>query len=372
MSTKQDVTGIKEDELESKGRASLEAALGQKTQEQKQETKESKEPETSEEPKQTQPQSESKETQDATDSELSKFDNILINTYGFDESEINDKVRKVAKSWAGIQSTATKTKQEAQQYKQYIDQLNDVIESYPSLGQKLEQAVNGQYKENPTSNGEPQQGQPQQPNKGQLDYDDISEDTLVSEGYLSKDGFDGLDEATKMRKIMRAEAKYIADKNVNDFRQQIKQEQQNLQKQKETEQIQKENERRATQGFDEFVANHGVNFAELDDEVMQQIQKKMVVTLDPDNPRMISEDAFEYAAKSVLPKYGVNLQQPVSNGPKKSINQIEDTGKTFSKATKQQGEKTLEDQLRERAQRNASQSVNPKQQFNERYGNVSF
>lgn len=362
--SKEGVTGIKEKELEDKGRASLEAALGQKTQEQETES-EKQEPDAPDEQTQSQTQKEDV-PQDATDSELSKYDNILKNTYGFDESEINDKVRKVAKSWAGIQSTATKTKQEAQQYKNYIEQLNDVIEKYPSVGKKLEQAINGQYQENPVQ--EEPQGQPQ-PSKGQLDYDDVTEDTLVSQGYLSQDELEGLDEATRMRKIMRAEAKYIREKTREEISNDIKQEQQNFQKQQQVEQIQKENEQRATNGFDEFVTKYGVNFAELDNEVMQKIQKRMAVTLDPDDPRKIAEDAFDIAARTVLPQHGVNLQQQVQTSGK-SVDQIQDTGKTFSKATKQQPKKTLADQLRERARQNAAGSTNPKQKFKEKYGNV--
>ena len=363
--SKEGVTGIKEKDLESKGRASLEAALGQKTQNQKQETSQQQEPDTPEEPKQAQQQSD-EPAQDAIDSELSKYDNILVNTFGYDETEISDKDRKIAKSWAEIQSTATKSKQEAQQHKQYLEQLNGVLGQHPSLYKKLEQALNGQYQENPVQ--EEPKGQPQ-PNKGQLDYDDISEDKLISEGLLSKDELDGLDDLAKMRKIAKAQVKYVTQQELQNYSTQIKNQQENLRKQQETQTIKQENEQRATQGFDEFVAKYGVNFAELDDSVMQQIQKRMLVTLDPEDPRKIAEDAFEVAASRVLPQHGVSLQQKVQPSGK-SVDQIQDTGKTFSKATKQQSKKDMASQLRERAIKHAAGSTNPKDKFKQQYGNV--
>lgn len=358
--SKESVSGIKEDQLEKKGRASLEEAFGGQQKE-----IETKEPDTPDEPKQAQQQSD-EPAQDAIDSELSKYDNILVNTFGYDETEISDKDRKIAKSWAEIQSTATKSKQEAQQHKQYLEQLNGVLGQHPSLYKKLEQALNGQYQENPVK--EEPKGQ-SQPNKGQLDYDDISEDKLVSEGYLSQDELNGLDDLAKMRKVMRAEAKYIREQERDNYLNDIKNGQETLRKQQEAQTIKQENEQRATQGFDQFVTKYGVNFAELDDSVMQQIQKRMLVTLDPEDPRKIAEDAFEVAASRVLPQHGVSLQQKVQPSGK-SVDQIQDSGKTFSKATKQQSKKDISSQLRERAIKHAAGSMNPKDKFKQQYGNV--
>lgn len=367
--SKESVTGIKEEQLASKGKESLEKALGKKVDEAKAKAPapepEKKEPETDKkEPESTEP--EQKKAQDA-DNELSKYDNVLINTYGVTEEELEkgispDKARKLAKSWAEIQSTATKTKQEASQHKQVVDNLNAVLQKYPSLYEKLNQAVQGQYEENPTKTEPKGQPQPQ----GQLDYD-VSEDDLIKQGYLKAEELQGLDDLAKQRKLLRAEARYIRETESKNYMNDIKTQQENLHKQQELEQVHKENELRATQGFDNFVAQYGVNFAELDDNVVKQINKRMIHTLDPEDPRKIAEDAFEISAIQVLRKQGLMPETKVKPSGK-DVSQIEDTGTSFSKATKSKQTKSLDEQLRERAAQQFTQSNDPKKQFKQKYG----
>lgn len=340
--SKEAVTGVKQDQLEKQGRDSLEAALGAKVEAQKTE-----EPETApaEEAKQeTQPQD--------ANPELSKYDNILKNTFGFTDEEINDKARKAAKSWSETQSIATKAKQEASQHKQIVDNLNAVLEKYPSLYDQLHLAAKGQYVENPQKQ-EPI-GQPT--NKGELDYD-VSEDELVRSGYLKAEDLEGMDELSKQRKILRAEARYIREQESKNYMNDIKTQQENLRKQQEIQRLTAENKRRAEEGFDNFVRSYGVNFAELEPDVINQIQKRMQYTLDPSNPNLIAEDAFEIAASRVL-----NLTpQPTSQ--KKDVAQITDTGRTFTKATKPEGKTTMADELKKRAYQQFLSNNDPKSKY---------
>lgn len=364
MSNKESVSGIDEKQLESKGKESLEKALNQKVEQSKVEAAPESEPDKKEPEKDSKSQ-EPKKTQDA-DNELSKYDNVLMNMYGVTEEELEkgispDKARKLAKSWAEIQSTATKTKQEASQHKQIVDNLNAVLQKHPSLYEQLQKAAQGQYQENPINQESKDQPQPQE------QLEDVSEDDLIKQGYLKADELEGLDDLAKQRKILRAEAKYIRETESKNYLNDIKTQQENLRKQQELEQIQKENELRATQGFDNFVAQYGVNFAELDDSVVKQINKRMMHTLDPDDPRKIAEDAFEISATQVLRKNGLLPQQKVQPSGK-DVSQIEDTGKSFSKATQSKRNKTLDEQLRERAAQQFVQSNDPKKQFKQKFG----
>lgn len=351
--SKEAVAGIKEQDLAQKGRESLEAALGGKVEAQKTETPTVED--TKKEPETVQPESTAKETPQDADNELAKYDNILRNTFGFNDEEINDKARKAAKSWSETQSLATKAKQEASQQKQIVDNLNAVLEKYPSLYEQLEKAAQGQYVENPSK--EPV-GQPN--NTGQLDQD-VSEEQLVQAGYLTQEDLNGLDEFSKQRKILRAEAKYIREQESKNYMNDIKTQQETLRKQQELTQIQAENKRRAEEGFDSFVRTYGVNFAELDDSVVTQIQKRMQYTLDPSNPRLIAEDAFEIAASQILKSQGL-LNQPVET-QRKSVSEIEDSGKTFSKATKPEVKGTMADELRKRAYKNFTENNDPKSKY---------
>lgn len=351
---KEAVAGVNEQDLAKKGRESLEAALGSKVEAQKEESP-PEEKESKKEPETVKPESTAKETPQDADNELAKYDNILRNTFGFNDEEINDKARKAAKSWSETQSLATKAKQEASQQKQIVDNLNAVLEKYPSLYEQLEKAAQGRYEENPKQ--EPK-GQPN--NTGQLDYD-VSEEQLVQSGYLTQEDLNGLDEFTKQRKILRAEAKYIREQESKNYMNDIKTQQDTLRKQQEQTQIQSENKRRAEDGFDNFVRAHGVNFAELEPEVVSQIQKRMQYTLDPSNPQLIAEDAFEIAASQILKSQGL-FNQPVET-QRKTVSQIEDSGKTFSKATKPEVKGTMADELRKRAYKNFTDNNDPKSKY---------
>lgn len=353
--SKEAVTGVKEDQLAQQGRESLEAALGGKVEAQKQAdpTPQAK-PETKE-PEVVKAESAEQGKPQDVDSELSKYDNILKNTFGFTDEEITDKSRKAAKSWSETQSLATKAKQEASQHKQVVDNLNAVLQKYPSLYEQLEKAAQGRYNENP------QQEPKGQPNKaGQLDYD-VSEEELVRQGYLNAEDLQGLDELAKQRKMLRAEAQYIRKQESENYANDIRTQQDNLRKQQEITQIQTENKRRAETGFDEFVRSHGVNFAELEPEVVAQIQKRMQYTLDPENPRLIAEDAFEVAASRILGQRGLLNQSTPTQ--KADMSQIEDTGRTFSKATKPEGKLSMDAELRKRAYQNFTSNNDPKSKY---------
>lgn len=358
--SKEAVTGVKEDQLAKQGRESLEAALGGKVEAQKAQETKKEETEVKKEPETAKVESVDKDKSQDADNELSKYDNVLMKTYGVTEEELEkgispDKARKLAKSWVEIQSSTTKTKQEASQHKAVVDNLNAVLQKYPSLYEKLEQAAQGRYDENP------QKESKEQPNKaGQLDYD-VSEDELVQQGYLNAEDLQGLDELAKQRKILRAEAKYIREQESKNYMNDIKTQQENLRKQQELTQIQAENKRRAEEGFDEFVRSYGVNFAELEPEVVSQIQKKMQYTLDPSNPKLIAEDAFELAASQILRQRGLLNQSAPT--PKADVSKIEDTGRTFSKASKPEGKLSMDAELRKRAYKNFTSNNDPKSKY---------
>src|SRR5690625_4812612 len=242
------------------------------------------------EQKQTETPETATQDQDAgNEEESTKYDNILRQNYGFSDDEINDKARKIAKSWTHVQAMAVKNKQEAQQYKSVVENLNSVLSKYPSLYEKLEQAAKGQYTENPEPKETVTTVQPK--NMGELG-DDVSERDLIEGGYITAAELEGLGEYARQRKLLRAEAKYIREREVNNYLNDIQTKQDTLAKQQEAERLRAENERRLSDGFDNFLAKTGVNFAELDQNVVDLINKRVAYTRDPNNPQLIAEDAF--------------------------------------------------------------------------------
>lgn len=347
--TKEQFQGQQTKDLETKGREELEKALNNKKEQHKPEPEPEKKQEQKTQEKEVKP---SKEVQDANDEEDVKYDNILKNTFGFGDGEIDPKARKLAKSWAEMQSMTTKTKQEKQQLEQVVNGLDSLTKKYPKLYEDFKRASEGRYEEeNPSQ--EPS-GQPDI--KGQLEDDSVTEEQLIKSGYLSKSEIEGLDELAKQRKIFNAEAKYIRQQEREALKKELRSERDNLRKEDEQNRITQENKRRAEEGFDKFIRETGTNLSEVSDEEYQKIQRRMLTILDPDDPRMIAEDAFEIAAERVLGVQKQPQQQRSSN-----IDELEDTGVTFNRQqTRQKGKVSLEQQLRERAVENFHSRGNPK------------
>ena len=312
-------------------------------------------------PQQTAPPETATQDQDAgNEEESTKYDNILRQNYGFSDDEINDKARKIAKSWTHVQAMAVKNKQEAQQYKSVVENLNSVLSKYPSLYEKLEQAAKGQYTENPEPKETVTTVQPK--NMGELG-DDVSERDLIEGGYITAAELEGLGEYARQRKLLRAEAKYIREREVNNYLNDIQTKQDTLAKQQEAERLRAENERRLSDGFDNFIAKTGVNFAELDQNVVDLINKRVAYTRDPNNPQLIAEDAFDLVGPSVLAQAGIQLTQPQTTTRVDNKTTIQDTGTSFSKNSPPSKRKlTLSEQLSERAN-NRYISTQPRSKF---------
>lgn len=357
-------------ETQNQGRESLEKALDQKKQQQAQSSNETEtqneqsQQETQETNTQQQQVEKSDESQDAD--ELSKYDNVLKNTYGVTEEELEEgvspeKARKMAKSWSEMQSTTTKTKQQKQEYEQTVNAINQLMQQDPSLYEHMQAVKNGNSYENPNQ----QESITEQPadNKGQLDSESVTEDTLVKEGYLDSSELQGLDELARQRKVARAEIQYEKDKTLSEFRNGLKQEQENLQKQQEQKQIKQYNKQKLEEGFDQFVADTGYNLAEVPDEVFNEIKNEAFYDRQGQDPRKIKEDAFPVAAKRVLRRRGMwdsNTQQ--TQAAKRQT--MEDTGVEMNQAQQKQSKLSPSEELKKRAKQNASSGlVDNKAQF---------
>lgn len=303
------------------------------------------------------PQEDKAETQDA-DPNVDKYKNLLVNTFGFDEGEITEKDIKLAKSYAEAQSGMTKSRQEALDYKQTVDGLQQVFKKAPSLYEQLVAVAQGKEPENLSTEENRKSDNSQ--NIGQLEQNStVSEQELIQGGYLSKEDLNGLDDLAKERVLAKAELRYDKDKLRQEYRNELQQERKTVQEQAQQEQAQAANRQRVDKGWDDYVMNYGVNFSEVSDDQLQQIKQNVQYIRDPQNPNLISEDAVEIAANRVLGNSVANKNPVKPSG--KTVEGLTDSGKSVSKSRgNASGEKTQEEQLRQMAIDNFRNTSNPK------------
>lgn len=281
------------------------------------------------------------------DAETEKLFNLAVNTFGIAENKIDESVLKLAKSYAEIQGVSTRTRQELKQFQNMADGLNKVFEKRPDLYDQMKAVAEGKENLTPeTRNADNSQ------QVGKLDNNiSVTENELIQQGYLSASELDGLDELTRDRKVFKAEMAFEKDRLRAEYRQGLIAEREQLQAQSQQELDTKTNTQREDEGLKNYALEYGVNFAEVSDDQLLQIKQQMQYIRDPQNPKLITEDAFEIAANRVLGKSFGDKKPPVA---RKSVDQLVDSGKSFSRNSQPIGNQVpdLEAQLREKAVQN--------------------
>lgn len=265
-----------------------------------------------------------------------------VNLENVPESE-REGFKRLAKSWMHSQGKNTELRQEAQDYKQKFQQLDQLYQNDPNVRNALDQAFNGNSQDQQEPQGQPDSGS----QESKLDDSDVDEQTLISEGYVDESELNGLDQVSREAKLARAEIQYQKDQEIANFRQELQQERQQVKQEAEQEKLEEINEKRINDSFDRLVQDHGVDMAELDDETYNRIVQRAKHIRDPDNYKLIDEDALIDAAR----KEGQIKQTEASEEQtSQDEEQLQDTGFNYNeRKTENQTPQDIEAQLEQRA-----------------------
>lgn len=390
MPEAQATKGITTNDMEQQGRKNLEQALAgareqsapedeqgnegqgqQQAQSQSQDAQKQGETQQKQETSQQQQQQEAQQSDSAEDAggdnELAEYDSMLKSTFGFNDDNITDEARKLAKSYAEIQSSATKAQQEKKKYQKQLQNVDGLFKKDPSLFEHAQAVAEGKSFENPKQQQDSQSGTTSNQSKGQLNSEDgsVDEQTLISQGYVQESDLEGLDEVQRDKALARAEIRFEKDRTINEIKQSVQEDREQARKAREQQTIQSTNEDRLTNGLDNFVKETGFNLAGLDDDVFEEIQRKAMVDRDPDDPRLVADDAFEMAARRVLTRKGL-MEQNTQQTQQQKKQQMQDTGNSFNQRQRGQQKKDLS-MAEELAERSKKQFYNgnsdPKAQY---------
>ena len=254
---------------------------------------------------------------------------VLANTFGVEYESLPDSARegflKMAKSYREAQGKYTSQSQKLKQLDSTLENFNQFLSKNSDIQKQIQSRLNGNQPEDKDT--------PSKPESSSVGKSvTVDEKQLMKDGYLDESQLTGLDELTRQREVAKAELQYLRDQEIAKFREGLQQEKQKLSEAERAEQVKKTNQNRADDGIDRVVADYGIDFTALDDDVVQAIFNRSMRILDPSDPtgRTIDKDATydatlkELAIRDMLPK-----QQPPQQ--KKTVDGITDTGVQFNK-----------------------------------------
>lgn len=296
----------------------------------------------SQEQQQTQNQQPQQQSQEqGQEEDLTKYDNVVKQTFGIPEDQINDYTRKMAKSWASQQSEYSKLKSQYNQEKQDLDRFNQILESNPDLKEEIQKAKEGKRQQK-QENSQQESQSSEKPKSGN-NSGDVDEQTLIQQGYLTEGDLEGLTELERQNKKFKAELQYDKDQTLNEWQEQRQKAEQEQEQKKTQEQKNQVNQDRANKGFDDLVAK-GVNLSELPDDQFNSLISQMKAYRDPNDMHLLDENALELAAY----KQGLLSQQNMSNDQQQQKT-LNDTGFSTNKQQPSNETKDINQELTERA-----------------------
>lgn len=298
------------------------------------------------------------------DEEQQRLQAIVDKTFGGDPY-------KAVKSWREAQKSFSQMREEFKQVQAERDTINQVMRENPQVAQLFDKAYRGELRQgdniqNFLNESREPQGQPSsysQESKLSAIDEDVSEDTLVREGFLNKRELDLLDYDQKQLELQRAKVRYMyntlprrmAEQASKEYQRQISQYEQDA-KVKEQKRINAEtNKKRYHEGIQKVVDDYGLDFAGQDKELLDEIDKVAMHIIDPSNPYVIDEDAISLATQKVLRKNGRDISPNPYQQKKLEVKEKENSmydKNTFNTNTRNQEKverpKSIADKIRQR------------------------
>lgn len=212
------------------------------------------------------------------------------------------------------------------------DLLNRLKSAYRSLGDVGQQGTGQQSGQQQPAYNDPNQpagqhlthqqgnaqhgstdvGRQSQPNTQNQNTPGVTEQELVTKGYLDPSQKGQVSPVEWREKVIDAKFSYMnSDEYMSQYAQRINQvsqqqyEQQQRQKQllEDAHRIETENKRRITESYDQAVSELNLDLVEKP-ELLEKIKKEMQGFRDPDDGRLFRKDAFTMAARAVLESEG--------------------------------------------------------------------
>lgn len=185
-----------------------------------------------------------------------------------------------------------------------------------TAGQHLIQQGNAQH-------GSTDVGRQSQPNTQSQNTTGVTEQELVTKGYLDPSQKGQLSPVEWREKVIDAKFSYMnSDEYMSQYAQRINQvsqqqfEQQQRQKQlvEDAQRIEAENKRRIAESYDNAISQLNLDLVG-NPELLDKIKKEMQGFRDPDDGRLFRKDAFTMAARAVLESEGGTVQSQATPPP---------------------------------------------------------
>lgn len=318
-----------------------------------------------------------------------KLDNDQKNDYIDNEStdEVDDKNKelfekqfkgdplKAVKSWRETQREYMKLKNSSKEKDEYFNQLSNLVEQYPILGEAIEKAENDEDIESFLASKfqESEQDKPTKQSKSKPnitdDTLDVDEKTLIESGYLDENEKSFANAQDWQEKKRQASIRYMYNELPNKLAKQTAQEYQKqidqLEEKRRKEQIQKKNEQlieeRYLNGIEEITNKFGLDFVNNEEHksLLKEIDRRAASIRDVDNPAVIDEDAVEMATERVLKRNGLIDQVKKQKQPEKP--DLYDKKNNFNVSSKRDSSsgkpKTVADKLQNRHLENYERQI---------------
>jgi len=295
----------------------------------------------------------------STDQLEDALDNLINNTFGGDPKKIAKSYTESQKAYAKLQAERNQDRSKLTELESRFQQLDELLRTHPSLATRIEQAITGQYNESLNGASPEPYGKPEQSAQGKLNEASMpTEQALIQAGYMAPEDRDNLSTIEYQQKLLGAQLAYLQQDLPRQLAQRTLQEQQRIQQEhtqrQQLEQLKQQNNERFEKSFERAIEKYGLDFTSTHAQFFDDMSRAVKAFLDPEDNRLISNDAFERAAEYVLSKHNM-LPQPKTTAPSPAQQPVGDTGLVNARSQQQQPkpndpESRYNEQLRNRLQ----------------------
>lgn len=319
---------------------------------------------------------EDNEKENSDEEELGNENSVLHKTFDGD-------VDKLEQSYLEAQKSAGRQAQELKSIKSELDDLKNtkqVLDNNPTLKELYNKAEEGEDVESLVANrrSEPDENDGKSDNSPSNDgkFDGIDDEflpdknKLIEEGYLDEE-VDSLNDFDKKASILNAQQAYVSQNLGSQIGQQVRQARKKVKKEEkkenEKEKLGNTNQERLEEGFDEAITDYDLDFKEHPD-LYEDIMEEVKGFRDPQDNRLIRENAVKLATREVLKQKGMDdkLQSTHSRPSKPTDEEKEENFSTKRSGNKDKSKKsdqdlTLEEQMQERRKEKSNQQIGRRQ-----------